>query len=72
MSDFLSVIKTRFRVDRRTIGSDLAAGATLGIEHPAPEELPSEQVTILVPYGSLFFAATPVFDNGQPKADNTR
>ena len=44
----------------------------MGIEHPAPEELPSEQVTILVPYGSLFFTAAPVFEDGLPKADNTR
>ena len=72
MADFLSSIKTRFRADRRIIGSDLASGTTLGIEHAAPEELPSEQVTILVPYGSLFFAAAPVFEDGQPKADNTR
>ena len=71
-ADFLRLIKTRFRIDRRTIGSDLAAGTTLPIEHPAPEELQSEQVNILVPYGSQFFAAAPVFEEGLPKADNTR
>jgi len=44
----------------------------LGIEHTPPEELLSEQVTFLVPYGSLFFAAAPVFEDGMPKANNTR
>lgn len=69
-ADFLRLIKTRFRVDHQIIGSDLASGTTLGIEHQAPEELQSEQVNILVPYGSLFFAAAPVFEEGLPKADN--
>jgi SulP family sulfate permease len=36
------------------------------IESAPPAELPGRQVTILVPYGSLFFAAAPVFNAQLP------
>jgi SulP family sulfate permease len=36
------------------------------IEGKPPKEVPSQQVTILVPYGSLFFAAAPVFNEQLP------
>jgi sulfate permease, SulP family len=36
------------------------------IEGDPPAELPGRQVTILVPYGSLFFAAAPVFNAQLP------
>jgi sulfate permease, SulP family len=36
------------------------------VEGEPPEELPGRQVTILAPYGSLFFAAAPVFNEQLP------
>jgi SulP family sulfate permease len=36
------------------------------IEGNPPDEVPGQQVTILVPYGSLFFAAAPVFNEQLP------
>jgi SulP family sulfate permease len=40
------------------------------IEKPAPNELLSEQVVVLVPAGSLFFAATSIFEEALPELDN--
>jgi len=40
----------------------------LPVEQPAPAELPSHQVTMLYPYGSLFFAATATFEQELPEA----
>lgn len=37
------------------------------VEGEPPEELPGRQVTILAPYGSLFFAAAPVFNEQLPR-----
>ncbi|NOX61804.1 MAG: SulP family inorganic anion transporter [Chloroflexi bacterium] len=43
------------------------------IEKPAPEIVPSNKVTMLLPYGSLFFAAAPVFEEQLPDVgDDTR
>lgn len=43
------------------------------IETEPPEEVPARQVTILIPYGSLFFAAAPVFNEQLPAVtENTR
>jgi sulfate permease, SulP family len=36
------------------------------VEGEPPKEIPGHQVTILVPYGSLFFAAAPVFNEQLP------
>lgn len=36
------------------------------VEGKPPQEVPGRQVTILVPYGSLFFAAAPVFKEQLP------
>lgn len=44
----------------------------LSVEQPAPAELPSHQVTMLYPYGSLFFAATSAFKSALPDAAETR
>jgi SulP family sulfate permease len=41
----------------------------LPVEQPAPAELPSDQVTMLYPYGSLFFAATSAFEQELPEVD---
>ena len=40
------------------------------VEKPAPNELLSEQVVVLVPAGSLFFAATSIFEEALPELDN--
>ncbi len=43
------------------------------LEVEPPKEVPGGQVTILVPYGSLFFAAAPVFNEQLPKVtENSR
>jgi SulP family sulfate permease len=39
-------------------------------ERPAPDRLPSHQVVILVPIGSLFFAGAAEFEEDLPAADN--
>ncbi len=44
----------------------------LPVEQPAPAELPSRQVTMLYPYGSLFFAATSAFESSLPEADKAQ
>ena len=44
----------------------------LPLEGPAPEQLPSGKVTILIPYGSLFFAASPAFEEQLPDPENAR
>jgi SulP family sulfate permease len=41
------------------------------VEGAPPTEVPARQVTVLVPYGSLFFAAAPVFDEQLPKVTTT-
>jgi SulP family sulfate permease len=40
-------------------------------EQPASTQLPGHQVTILLPYGSLFFAAARDFEDEAPTADDT-
>ena len=44
----------------------------LPVEQPAPAELPSHQVTMLYPYGSLFFAATSAFEHSLPEAEKAQ
>jgi SulP family sulfate permease len=39
----------------------------LPVESDVPEVVPSNQATLLVPYGSLFYAAAPVFESQLPK-----
>jgi SulP family sulfate permease len=38
----------------------------LAIEAPVPAELPADETVVLQPYGSLFFAAAPVFEKQLP------
>ena len=38
----------------------------LPIEQDVPEEVPSEQATVLIPYGSLFYAASQGFEEALP------
>jgi len=38
----------------------------LPVEHDAPEVLPPNEITVLVPYGSLFFAAAATFEEELP------
>lgn len=42
----------------------------LPIESPVPDELLPEQVMVLVPAGSLFFAAAPIFEEELPEIKN--
>jgi SulP family sulfate permease len=42
------------------------------VEQPAPKNLSSHQITVLYPYGSLFFATASVFEEGLPKIDEAR
>lgn len=42
----------------------------LPIESPVPDELLPEQVMVLVPAGSLFFAAAPIFEEALPEIKN--
>ena len=41
------------------------------IEQPAPDQLPSHKITMLVPYGSLFYAAATTLEENLPAAENT-
>ena len=41
------------------------------VEGEPPTAVPSQQVTILVPYGSLFYAAAPVFNQQLPEVTDT-
>jgi len=43
----------------------------LPLEQPAPEALPSNKAIILVPYGSLFYAAAPTFEEALPSVKGT-
>jgi len=43
----------------------------LPLEQPAPEALPSNKAVILVPYGSLFYAAAPTFEEALPSVEDT-
>ena len=40
-------------------------------ETPAPAQLPSDQVTVLLVYGSIFFAAAQTIENALPVVDDT-
>lgn len=41
-------------------------------EHPAPKEVPSNAITILQPYGSLFFAGARTLEDSLPAAADAR
>ena len=41
------------------------------IESDAPTHLPADEVVVLQPYGSLFFAAAPTFESGLPAVGDT-
>jgi SulP family sulfate permease len=40
-------------------------------ERPAPSQLPSHQITMLMPYGSLFYAAATTLEENLPAAENS-
>lgn len=42
------------------------------IEQPAPRRLPDHKVTVLYPYGSLFYAAAKTFEEKLPAAEESR
>jgi SulP family sulfate permease len=39
----------------------------LPLEQDAPDVLPADQITILIPYGSLFFASATTFEEELPE-----
>jgi len=41
-------------------------------ERPAPAQLPSRQTTMLMPYGSLFYAAAKTLEENLPAAENSQ
>ena len=41
------------------------------VERPAPAQLPSHKITMLFPYGSLFYAAAKTLEENLPAAENT-
>jgi SulP family sulfate permease len=42
------------------------------VEQPAPAQLPNHKITMLFPYGSLFYAAAKTLEENLPAAENTR
>jgi len=44
----------------------------LPIEQPAPRRLPDHKVTVLFPYGSLFYAAARTFEENLPAAEDAK
>ena len=61
---FRSVEKLRLR--------EIVMTGGLPEERPAPRELPSDSVTILLPYGSLFFAAAHALADALPRVGEAR
>ena len=55
--------------ERMTITELVPTGDGDFVERPAPATLPSNQVTVLLPTGSLFFAAAMDFEEELPSAD---
>ena len=49
-----------------------AKDSPLPIERPAPKRLSDHQVTVLYPYGSLFYAAAKTFEENLPAAEEAR
>ena len=49
----------------------LEEGQQLPVESDPPEVVPAEEVTMLLPYGSLFYAAAPMFEEQLPAVDET-
>lgn len=52
--------------NRITVAAWTMSPGQYPVEQPPPAEVPARQVTILVSYGSLFFAAAPVFNEQLP------
>jgi SulP family sulfate permease len=67
MSVLLYVLQQSNKI---TIKQWKATDGPYPIEQDPPETLPANAVTTLVPYGSLFFAAAPVFEEQLPKITN--
>jgi SulP family sulfate permease len=46
--------------------------SVLPVEQPAPKQLSDHKVTVLYPYGSLFYAAAKTFEENLPAADDAK
>lgn len=66
----LSIVLYATRQSNRVVIKEwLLKEGSLPLEQAAPSAVPSEEVTVLVPYGSLFYAAAPVFEDKLPTVD---
>jgi SulP family sulfate permease len=50
----------------------LSGKDALPVEIPAPEKISDQKVTVLFPYGSLFYAAAKTFEENLPAADDAQ
>jgi SulP family sulfate permease len=46
--------------------------SVLPVERPAPQQLSDHKVTVLYPYGSLFYAAAKTFEENLPAAEDAK
>ena len=74
---FLGVVIQFFLIifqsaERMTIMELVPTGDGDFEERPAPEVLPSNRVTLLLPYGSMFFAAARDFEEEAPNAEEAQ
>jgi SulP family sulfate permease len=68
----LSVLLFVFRQSNKVVITEIVPmPGGLPEERPAPQQLPSNQLTLLMVYGSLFFAAAKNFEDLLPTVDET-
>lgn len=63
---------TRLNPLRRMRLREIVMTGGLPEERPAPRDLPSDSVTVLLPYGSLFFAAARALEDALPRLGEAR
>jgi SulP family sulfate permease len=61
-----------FRSFQKVALREIVMTGGLPEERPAPRELPSDSVTVLLPYGSLFFAAAHALGDALPRVGEAR
>lgn len=69
----LSILLFVFHQANRLQLVELVPGKnSLPVEQPAPKRLSDRKVTVLFPYGSLFYAAAKTFEENLPAADDAK
>ena len=70
----LSIVLFTFHQANRLVLVELVPSKNnpLPLERPAPKRLSDHQVTVLYPYGSLFYAAAKTFEENLPAAEDAR